>query len=373
MLNKPALKAELADIGRCGFNGTIVISHKGERTVECFGYANREDNVASSARVLYDIGSLTKQFTSAAILHLQMQGKLSVNNFLAEYMPNFSDDSATITLHHLLTHTAGLPHDLGRDYDPIDRDTYLDLAAAVVLSSKPGDVFSYSNVGYSLLAAVVEIVSGVGYEQYLRTNLFEPAGMRETGYVLPNRDILPIALGYANRNILGYSYKKVLGRPDDQPWALDGPYWHLRGNGGILSSANDMLRWHKALIGTDALDAHSKCLLYGHHIRTSSQREVFYGYGWDIEPNEWNTLLVSHNGSNGIFYTDFLRFLDKDIAIFIATNSLRKRGFIQTNSFRKCDRGVAERIVDAMFNPSPKRPPLWSVTVGSTTVNFGGD
>ncbi len=362
MINEISLKAELANIGRRGFNGTIVISHSGERLVECFGYANHEKKVPSSECVLYDIGSLTKQFTSAAILHLQMLGELSVNNHLADYLPKLTGEHATITLHHLLTHTAGLPHDLGFDYEPIDRDAYLDLAATTPLVSKPGEAYAYSNVGYSLLAAVVEIVSKAGYESYLRRNLFAPAGMPDTGYLFPRRDCYTVAIGYRTKSILGYTHRKVMGRPDEQPWASDGPYWHLRGNGGILSSANDMLRWHEALMGEDILDAAAKHSLYAPHIDRSSEAERFYGYGWTVEPNVWNTLLISHNGSNGIFYSDYFRFLQKNVTVFVATNS-----------FRKQDRDIADRLADAMFNPSHKRPPYWSFSIGSTTINFGGD
>ncbi|QDQ15406.1 serine hydrolase domain-containing protein [Streptomyces spectabilis] len=139
-----------------------------------------------------------------------------------------------LTAHQLLSHTSGLPEFLpkryGDDYAPLSRAELLKATATTELGSRPGETFHYSNLGYSLLAAVVEIRSGRPYEDYLAERLLSPAGLRRTGYVRPRWRTSAIAVEYEARG-------RPAGRPDRRPRAPDGPYWNLRGNGGLLSTA----------------------------------------------------------------------------------------------------------------------------------------
>src|SRR4029077_12786787 len=193
------------------------------------------------ADTVFSVGSITKQFTAAAILKLEMQGKLHVEDAIGKYLANVPDDKRAITLHRLLTHTAGLESDFAGDYDPVSRDEYVKRILASKLRTKPGEVFFYANSGYSLLGAIVEIASGMPYEKYLRDNLFLPAGMKDTGYKLPNWPATRVAVGYHDG--------KRWGRLTEKPWAGDGPYWALRANGGIHSTLDAMLPWHIPLPG----------------------------------------------------------------------------------------------------------------------------
>ncbi len=135
---------------------------------------------------VYDLGSITKQFTAAAILTLEMQGKLAVTDLASKYLDGVPADKSAITLHHLLTHSSGLESDFSpSDYDPVGREEYVGRALQSTLLFAPGGGYEYSNAGYSLLAAIVEKVSGQPYEIYLTERVLKPAGMRETGYKLP--------------------------------------------------------------------------------------------------------------------------------------------------------------------------------------------
>ena len=174
--------------------------------------------------------SMTKQFTAAAILKLEMMGELSVDDPITEHLDGVPRDKREITIAQLLNHSSGLIDALGDDYEPIARDRMLAGAFKSELQSRPGAEYSYSNLGYSVLAALIEEVSGESYEEFLSQNLFEPAGMAATGYVLPDWDTEQVAVEY---DAGGASQ----GRPFDHPWADDGPYWNLRGNGGMLSTA----------------------------------------------------------------------------------------------------------------------------------------
>lgn len=122
------------------------------------------------------------------------------------------------------------------------------------LLAPAGQAYEYSNVGYSLLGAIVEIVTGASYERYLHDHLFEPAAMRKTGYVIPQWGADELARGYRG--------DEPWGTPRDHPWAEDGPFWHLRANGGILSTASDMYRWHVALLGEKVLSRKAKVKLF---------------------------------------------------------------------------------------------------------------
>ena len=230
------------------FRGNVLVSKGGVVLLrKGYGLADRENGVPYTADTVFDVGSITKQFTAAAILKLELQGKLRVEDPIGKFFPGVPDDKKSITLHHLLTHTSGLESDFAGDYDPVLRDEYVKRILASTLRSKPGDVYFYANSGYSLLGAVVEIVSGKPYEQYLRENFFLPAGMPDTGYKLPGWPQAKVAVGYRDG--------KRWGRINEKPWDKAGPYWALRANGGISSTLDDMLRWHVALTGDTVLSA----------------------------------------------------------------------------------------------------------------------
>ena len=143
----------------------------------------------NTAHTVFSLGSVTKQFTAAAILKLEEQGSSApIGRFIGA-----PADKAGITLHQLLTHTAGLPVYTGDDFEPAGRDETVAKMLAAPLRFPPGSDFAYSNAGYSLLAAIVVLASGEGYEEFLRANLFTPAGLEATGYRLPDWDARVIA------------------------------------------------------------------------------------------------------------------------------------------------------------------------------------
>lgn len=297
------------------FNGVVAVANQGDIDIVGFGLVDPAADLPIDSATVFDVGSITKQFTAAAIVHLHVSDELSVEDRLGDYIEGLPGDKADITLHQLLTHTAGLPDSLGFDYDPVGRDEYLALVADTPLDREPGSGFRYSNVGYSLLAAVIEVVTNDTYERFLRSALFEPAGMVDTGYVLADWSDNTVAVGF-----LG---EETFGRPDEQVWSEDGPYWHLLGNGGILSTAEDMLRWDEALRGEDLFDAQAKAMLFAPHVPEGGP--LFYGYGWSIEHLGEDRTLITHNGGNGVFFADFLRFVDDDLTVFLATNSADPR------------------------------------------------
>src|ERR687894_90853 len=323
-----------------GTSGTVVAA-RGGSVAHCrgFGLADRDAKVAARCDTVYDTMSMTKQFTAAAILKLEMMGELRVTDPLSKFVGPVPDDKRAITLHHLLTHTAGLPEQLGGDYDALSREDMLDGALESRLRSAPGTEHSYSNLGYSVLAAVVERASGGGYEAFLAENLFAPAGMTQTGYVLPEWKPGQVAVEYDENGA-------PKGKPFDHPWAEDGPYWNLRGNGGLLSTARDMVRWHAALRGDEVLSKSAKDKMFKPHVPEEEGGDTYYGYGWVVSSTE-DGRIVWHDGGNGWSLGIVSRFVDQGVMVFWVSNHAYKDGeWNLENVEQELTLGIAERVLD---------------------------
>lgn len=295
-----------------GASGTVLAADAdGVLLCAGFGLADREAGVEAGCDTVYDVMSITKQFTAAAILKLEMLGQLDVDDPIADVLGPVPEDKRDITLHQLLTHTAGLVDVLGDDYEPLSRDDMLAEALSSDLTAPPGEEYHYSNVGYSVLAAIVEIVSGQSYDDFVTEKLFEPAGMTQTGYVAPEWSDQRVAVEYDSQGT-------PQGRPYERPWADDGPYWNLRGNGGVLTKATDMFNWHIALAGDEVLSDTAKAKLFEPYV-DEGPGDTFYGYGWVVEDTDLGKS-AWHNGGNGRSYAEYWRFLDEDLMLFWVTN-----------------------------------------------------
>nr|WP_246304148.1 serine hydrolase domain-containing protein [Nocardioides thalensis] len=307
---------------------------------EGWGESDREAGTPSGCDTIYDIGSVSKQFTAAAVVKLQMQGLLSVTDTLGDFFADVPADKRGVTVRQLLTHTAGLVESLGDDYEPLDREEMISAALAADLVTRPGARYRYSNVGYSLLAAIVEEASGKDYEAYLAEELFGPAGMSQTGYVLPDWDQTDVAVEYDARN-------RAQGRPYDHPWADDGPYWNLRGNGGLLSTAHDMGRWLLALEGDDVLDERAKAELFHPRVLEQPGGETRYAYGWVVADTPLGPV-TWHNGGNGWSYAELTRLPDSGAGLFWVTNQSRssKDGWSLERLRPSLTETVAARLVE---------------------------
>lgn len=205
-----------------GSSGSLVAAvGGGEAVCRGWGMADRERRTAAGCDTVYDVMSMTKQFTAVAVLTLQMRHELRTSDPISHHLRGVPADKQAITIHHLLTHTAGLVDTLGGDDERVSRAALVAAALDSDLRTEPGAAYHYSNVGYSLLAAIIQLVSGQGYEEYLAEHLFEPASMTRTGYVLPDWDRSQLAVEYDAAGV-------AQGRPTDHPWASEGPYWTRR-------------------------------------------------------------------------------------------------------------------------------------------------
>ena len=300
-----------------GFSGAVLIAEQGEvRFKQGYGKVDRKETVTISADTLFDIGSVSKQFTAAAVMHLVQEGKLTTNMSLSEFFDDVPQDKQAITLHQLLTHSAGVANGMGEgDFSHVSTDAFFNRLFALPLYFAPGEGYAYSNAGYSILARVIELTSGMPYEAYIQQALFEPAGMHHTGYLKPLLTELPAAVGYL------YGEAET-GSTRDQYFEDGAIAWPLKGNGGILSTMNDMYLWAQALQNDSVLAAKYRNRLFQPHVAENEEGTSHYGYGWAVMTTPRETPFIGHNGSNGTYYFDFRWFPDEQTLILFASNAL---------------------------------------------------
>lgn len=297
-----------------GYSGIWLVQSEGRVLLDKgYGYADRERGNHFTPQSPFSLGSIPKQFTAAAILALQDDGRLSVSDSLARFFPGVPADKRAITIHHLLTHTAGLPTYSGPDDELITRDTLLARMMRVKLQSSPGQKFSYSNPGYSLLAAIVERVSGARYDSYVRDKLLAPLEMASTTSDLSTlRDELPRA--YLGDRTMPLTAPAGSGRFPNGDLS-----WNIVGSAGFVSTTGDMLKWANAWSRGSILSDSARKAAVTRHVQWGDDTTRFYGYGWILDgpPGdraEW------HSGGDGANAAYLTRYVDRDITTISYTN-----------------------------------------------------
>ena len=290
------IRTYLTGLEGFGFSGAVLVAKNGKVLVESYhGLANKSKRIPAREDTIFGTGSVTKQFTGAAILALESDGKLRVTDPISKYLDNVPEDKAGITIHHLLTHTSGLATGFGGDYERVSRDDLVRRAMSSELLSPPGTRHAYSNAGYSLAAAIVEIVSGKSIDGFSRERLFLPAGMTSTGYFFPQETADRLARGYRDGVDSERTEKKA---------ALDGDLWNLLGNGGVYSTLGDMHKWMIALeqgkvLSNEAREKffHPQQLAIANY--RNSGHPLYYSYGWYVWKQPSGKTLTWHLGGDG--------------------------------------------------------------------------
>lgn len=285
--------------------GLSVAVAKGDQIVfaKCLGKADIETGFAGDKDTLFRIGSITKQFTAAAIMKLVQQGKLSLDDTLDKLLPDFPATSKPITLRQLLTHTSGI-WSYTDDEKFMDRDASLELTPTELVATfkdhaldfEPGTKWHYSNSGYYLLGEIVAKASGVPYASYIQNELIKPLGLARTRYE-SNREVIPNrAQGYAFENGT-FANDRAIGA--DVPGAA----------GSLISSAEGLVRWSLALNGGRVVSEKSYEQMTTSTVLPSGT-DTHYGFGLQID--EWEGRhRISHGG--GIFgFTSQLTYLPAD-------------------------------------------------------------
>ncbi len=291
------------------FQGAVLVARDGQPILEKgYGMADVELGVPNQPDNKFLIGSITKQFTATAIMQLQEQGKLDVNNPISAYLPDYPKPMADqVTLKHLLTHTSGIPSytDNGTVMASRTVDMSLDSLMATFdslpLDFEPGSKYYYSNSGYVVLGAIVEKVSGKSYEDYLQEHIFKPLEMQNTGYAHNDRIITGRAQGYTIDNDGHVINAKRI--------AMSIPF----SAGALYSTVGDLLKWDQALYTEKVLSSKSLKAMWTPMLNG-------YGYGWHIG-EKFGHRVIGHSGGIDGFSSDFARFVDDRVTVVVFSNN----------------------------------------------------
>ena len=302
-----------------GFSGTVFISHDNNILLnKGYGYRDFEQHLPMQADTIMSLGSVSKQMTAVLILQLLDQGLLSLDDTLDQYL-SLSAPAGKLTLHTLLNHTSGLPSILGFDFDEIHPPEFLKLVDTTQLEfDEAGSQFSYSNVGYSLLALVVEKISNTPFINQLQ-QLFNSVGITSgSSFGDPRYNSDNAAVYYVNGERQGAVFEWAGN------WDPDHPRWHLLGNGGVCINHQDMYIYLQALFKDKLISdsALSKMITPGLND---------YGYGWDIIETPLGTM-IRHDGGSDAGVGHITRYYtDLDLTVLISSNTIlngKQSGFV---------------------------------------------
>lgn len=292
------------------FSGALLVSKENKLLLaEGYGYTRWEDQQTFELQTISHTAELAQQFTAAAILKLQAQELLQLNDSLGRFFKGVPAEKQGIRLKQLLIHTSGLPEELAGPKRPLLKEAFLAKVWAEPLLAKPGEAYLYSGLGYRLLAAVVEAASGMGYEAYLREALLEPARLPHTGYVLPE---------YAEKNRAKEqqaSFGEEAPLPDYSEIAP--ALWHILGSSGMLSSAQDMYRWGHLLLKGGLLPEKERSLLWEAREGVPPGQSA---YGWRLTYSADSTPLLLHNSRVGNFVSQLLIYPGENNSVSLLAN-----------------------------------------------------
>lgn len=288
------------------FSGSILIAEKGQIIVKKgYGYANYEFDILNNPEIRFRIGSLTKGFTAVAILQLEEKGLLSIDDKLLKYIPDYPRGNE-ISIKHLLTHTSGIPnHTEFEDFNKERRVFHYSILETIEtfknkpLEFNPGERFKYSNSNYILLGFVIEQVSKMSYEEYIKQNIFEPLKMNNSGFENPERIIKSFAQGYCfkNNEIEKTEYRDMS---------------NAHASGALYSTIEDLFIWDRALYSEELINNGSKEKMF-------TEFKDNYGYGWGIV-NILNHKMIGHYGEIDGFTSNISRYTNDDICIIVLSN-----------------------------------------------------
>lgn len=268
-----------------------------------YGFADYS-STPNTLDTLFEIASVSKPFTATAVYRMQMDGLLNIHDPIGKHLPALTAPHAEITIHQLLTHTAGLDGDLGLPYaSTATRAEFIEHIQSRPLVTKPGSTYAYSNVGYALLAAIIEEVADQPFEQYLRERIFLPAGMTSTGFINdPHLADLPASSRRSERD------------PDSTATAVEWHWgWGYRGMGGVVTTAADLHAWSRALDDGAILDEESLDEIFTPNLNS-------YASGWAVTTTSAGAPVQMHTGRVEGFAAILARFPEDDTLIVLLTN-----------------------------------------------------
>ena len=322
-----------------GYSGATLVAKDGRVILKKgYGFANDSTRTVITPSTVFDIGSLTKQFTAAAILKLEEQKRLSIDDPIAKYLDAVPSDKQAITIRQLLSHTSGLdesfPYEnmIGEDYEEVSRDDAVRRILAMPLISQPGTQSSYSNPGYVLLAAIVERASGRSFREYLRAELFGPAGMRSSGFW--GSELPPVPEEGLARS---YSENGETANLKNRSSTT----WFDQGGGEMVSTVEDLYAWFLAL-------QNGRILSHASLERMMSPAPSRFAMGWMIDTTSIGARRIHHGGDYIGFGAELAFFPDDSLVVVNLAN--RRNDVLGT-------RYAADRVIPLIV--AGRKPEMW--------------
>jgi D-alanyl-D-alanine carboxypeptidase len=302
------IKAQMEQHRIPGIALRIIQADKVAKTAT-YGLANLELNVPVKAETVFEIGSITKQFTAAGILLLAQEGKLSVDDLISQHLKNTPASWTNITIRHLLSHTSGIKSYTGLTGFELTRhltqEQFIRAIGEQPLEFQPGESWKYSNTGFNLLGYIIENVSGKKYWEFLAGRIFRPLEMTATRDRRPT-DIIPNrAAGYEQTNHVWIN--------------RDYDLTDVFAAGAIVSNIGDLTKWNAALDGEAILNASSKEQMWT-PTKLNDGKVTKYGLGWFIESVEGHRN-VGHGGATSGFSASIQRFPEDKLAVILLSNT----------------------------------------------------
>jgi len=302
--------------------GLIAVATRGEIIhLREYGMANVELAVPVSDKTVFEIGSISKQFVSAAAMLLVEEGKLDLDDPIHRHLPDLPSEWLGVTMRQLLSHTSGIPdYEEIRSYDVyrfrLTPEEVIRIAHSRPVDFAPGTGWYYSNTGYFLASMIVERIEGRPLGQVLESRIFGPLGMAQTGMADPASIIRHRSAGYW----VNKAGELINRNPTETSSTL--------GAGGMLSTAHDMARWDAALYDDQLLSDKSREILWTPVVLPDG-RNTEYGLGWGVRPYD-GLRSQNHGGQVAGFVANFARFPDQDAAIIVFMNRYRvSSGYIK--------------------------------------------
>jgi CubicO group peptidase (beta-lactamase class C family) len=306
-----------------------------------YGLSDVENRVAATENTVYRIGSVTKQFTAAAILLLVEDGKLSLDDDLSSLLPDYPTHGETITVNRLLNHTNGIkgytemPEFWKRGREDLGHEDMMKLFGEAPLEFSPGERWQYSNSAYYLLGVIIEERSGKSYTDFLEERIFEPLGLEQSWY-LDNAPIVPNrASGYEVRN------GEVV---NDDPLSMRLPY----SAGSLGSSVVDLLAWQRALRDGRVVsdESYRRMITPG---QSNDGKTLTYGYGLSVSSFHGRAKIGHGGGING-FRSQISWYLDddpaSDIAVVVLCNAGSANAGRLESAIARAALGIPEKVID---------------------------
>ena len=282
-----------------GEPGAAVLILKGDSIVFTKGYglADIKTKVPIDGKTFFNIASVSKQFSAIGLMILHEEGKLSLDDNVQKYFPQFKAPFfKEITLRHLLSHTSGIPDSRPRSdrhfvLTATDEASYAYMGNLKELNFAPGTAYEYMNPTFQLMFTIIEKCSGQSFDDFMRERIFQPAGMDKTTYFEEGKEIACMAHGYSPNNDGGFS-------EDDYGEAS---FFATKADGGIYTSVEEFAQWEKALRNNSIISESMKEEAHSAKIQIPEIPYTGYGYGWFIEEKPGFPKKVYHTGNNGGF------------------------------------------------------------------------